>query len=100
MTLNSARSRPARRGCLERVLTVTVRRSGIREIEMLRFPIVAAVLLLSACALNERDYYAPGYSQEQVAREAADCEMKAEAGAGSRSTIYDACMRSKGFQRR
>ena len=37
-------------------------------------------LLLAACALNERDYYGAGYSKEQVAREAADCEMKAEAG--------------------
>ena len=67
---------------------------------MLRFPLIAAVLLLAACSLNEKDYYGAGYSKEQVAREAADCEMKAEAGAGNRNTIYDACMRSKGFQRR
>ena len=68
---------------------------------MLRIAMAAgAALLLTGCSLNQHDYYAPGYSKDQVAREAADCEMKAEAGSGSRNTIYDACMRSKGFQRR
>ena len=67
---------------------------------MVRFPIVAAALLLAACSLTAEDYQAYGVSQDQYAREAADCEMKAESGAGSRNTIYDACMRSKGFVRR
>ena len=67
---------------------------------MLRCTLVLLALTLSACALDAEDYHGAGQSREVFMREAADCEMKAEAGAGSRDTIYDACMRSKGFERR